>query len=80
MIAVLAVAIGQGRSPWVAMSAWHHTPAGGAHELRSRRSAIRREATLTVGGLGGGGPGVRHSQGALLVGGPGGALHVTLLP
>jgi len=44
-----------------------HTPAGGAHELRSRRCVIRRESTH--GGSLGGGSGGQHSQGALLVGG-----------
>jgi hypothetical protein len=40
-----------------------HTPAGGTHELRSRRSAIRPGVDTHGGGFGGGGPGVDTHKG-----------------
>jgi hypothetical protein len=56
-------------------------PAWGSGLLCVATSAIRPGVDTHGGGLGGGGSGGRHSQGAVLVGGgPEGALHITFCP
>ena len=68
-----------GAEPPARWAAPPHMPAGGAHQLRSRRCAIP-PGVDTHGWVLVGGSGRRHSQVAVLVGGSGGALHVTFCP